>query len=236
MTNHYLCKMLYNICILSIIFVISASAQNQSTSEGTPKSGSMKNAWRLPRRGPNFIYFSKYSYYILKNSHTNSKVYQTVIDTYDQLYELHPERKYVLMECANKKGGKMTFHRTHQNGMSIDFMSPLVKKGEPKYYKGLGFFRYLMNFDANGCKRNNHKVRIDFDGITEHIYYLEKNARKNGLKISKVIFKINLKEQLLATEYGRKLKSMNIYFVQKLPKLVDNAHDDHYHVDFEELK
>lgn len=212
----------------------SAQSPLQSIAHGTPQKGSLEQAWRLPRKGKNYTYVSKFSYYLLRNSYTHSKVYKTILETYEKLYELHPERHYVLMECSNQKGGKMRFHRTHQNGMSVDFMSPLLKNGKPKYYKNLGMARYLMNFDAQGRKKNNPNVCIDFNAIAEHLYYLEKTARSNGLHIKKVIFKLELKEQLLATKYGKELQKMNIYFAQRLPKIVDIMHDDHFHVDFEE--
>ncbi|MBX9853264.1 MAG: hypothetical protein K2X86_16085 [Cytophagaceae bacterium] len=72
--------------------------------------------------------------------------------------------------------------------------------------------------------------------MAEHILLLEKHARKNGLKIKKVIFKIELKDDLFNTEYGKKLKAKGIYFAQVLTPILNKVHDDHYHIDFEELK
>lgn len=231
--------MFYRILVLFIVYRAHhcvAQTPPQSIAYGSPKEGSLEQAWRLPRKGINFTYVSRFSYYLFCNSYTHSKVYKTVLDTYDKLYQLHPERRYVLMECSNKKGGKMRFHRTHQNGLSIDFMSPLLKNGKPKYYKGLGMGRYLINFDKLGRKKSNRNVHIDFETLAEHLYYLEKTARNNGLRIKKVIFKLELKDQLLATKHGKELQKLNIYFAQKLPKVVDMMHDDHYHVDFEEIQ
>ena len=58
------------------------------------------------------------------------------------------------------------------------------------------------------------------------------DAYKKNMYVKKVIFKINLKDDLFKTKSGRKLKRKKIYFARKLPKIIDNLHDDHYHVDF----
>ena len=69
-----------------------------------------------------------------------------------------------------------------------------------------------------------------------HILALEKNARKNGLKIKKVIFNIGLKDKLFKSENGKLLKASGIYFAQNLTPTLNKLHDDHYHVDFEVTK
>ena len=93
-----------------------------------------------------------------------------------------------------------------------------------------------MNFDSKGKANINKNVEIDFNTMAKHIINLDKAARKNGLKARKVILKINLKDDLFKTEYGKKLKRMNIYFVRNLSIQIDKLHDDHYHVDFAFLK
>ena len=70
--------------------------------------------------------------------------------------------------------------------------------------------------------------------MAKHILALDKAARKEGLKIKKVIFKIELQNALFKTSSGKKLKQRGIYFVKVLPKLIDNLHDEHYHIDFME--
>jgi penicillin-insensitive murein DD-endopeptidase len=201
---------------------------------GEHHKGSIKNSYRFPRKGNNFRYFSKLSYYIMGNAYVNSKVHTSVLQTYEELDQKYPEKNFRLMECSKKKGGKMITHRTHQNGLSIDFMTPLLKKNKnQKHYDGLGFLRYTLDFNKHG--RRNKKVAIDFNTMAEHLLLLDKNARKNGLKIKKVIFKIDLKDELFNTEYGKKLKAKGIYFAQNLTPILNKVHDDHYHVDFEIL-
>jgi penicillin-insensitive murein endopeptidase len=206
----------------------------ESTSLGDYRNGKLVNGWRLPRKGKGFLYFSRFSYYILGNANVNSRVYRTVTGACEDLKTAYPSRKFIIMECANKKGGKMLLHRTHQNGLNVDFMSPLLKKkSRPKYFRGLGIFRYLLNFTDNGKSKINPAVTIDFDAMAAHLLTLDKHARKNGLRIKRVIFKMELKDELFSTEGGKRLASKGITFAQGLSRMVNNAHDDHYHVNFE---
>lgn len=225
---------------LIVLLAISIQAPGQqndngiSTSAGQHHKGSLKNGRRIPRKGTNFKYFSRLSYYILGSAHVHAKVHATVLDSYKNLEQKYPGRKFRIMECSKKKGGKMLLHRTHQNGLSIDFMTPLLSGNKKqKHYDRLGILRYTLDFDEEG--KRNSKVCIDFNTMAEHLLALEKHARRNGLKIKKVIFKIELKDDLFATEAGKKLKAKGIYFARILTPVLNKVHDDHYHVDFELL-
>ena len=207
--------------------------KGESISLGIYSNGSLKNAYLLPRMGKNFKCYSFLSYYILGREYVNSKVYKTVLDTYSEMEAKHPGRKFIYMETGRRKGGRPYPHGTHQNGLSVDFMSPLKEKDKPVYYNWIGIFRYTLNFDEDGKKKNNSNVEIDFNLMAEHLLILKKNAVQNGLRIKKVIFKTDLKDNLFQTEFGKKLKTSGIYFAQKLTPLLNKLHDDHYHVDFE---
>ncbi len=208
-----------------------------SKSEGKVSKGSLTNAYKIPYSGDNYSFFSPFSYYILRRSYVNSKVHKTIIDSYKQCETDCPGIKFRVMECSNKKGGKAFPHKTHQNGLSVDFMTPLVKNGKQyKFYDRIRIWRYLMNFDSKGNANINENIKIDFDAMAKHIINLDKSARKNGLKIKIVIFKLNLKDDLYKSKYGKKLKRRGIYFARHLSKKIDMLHDDHYHIDFEVLK
>ncbi|MEN0049851.1 MAG: hypothetical protein AAF806_22510, partial [Bacteroidota bacterium] len=134
----------------------------------------------------------------------------------------------------NKAGGKMLLHRTHQNGLSVDFMVP-KKRGEQqsKWLDWLGLWHYLLEFTDDGRSKINKNIEIDFETMGKHILALDRAARKNGLKINKVILKIELKDDFYATESGKKVKQKGIYFARSLSDIVNRVHDDHYHIDFE---
>lgn len=55
------------------------------------------------------------------------------------------------------------------------------------------------------------------------------------MKVKKLILKTDLKDEFYATEKGKKVKAKGIYLVQSLPKVINDVHDDHFHVDFEFL-
>ena len=228
---------------LLVFLGISAAPQIFHSNSGVSQSigpvnkGEIVNAYLLPYSGDNFRYFSPLSYYILGRAYVHSTVHQIVLDSYKQCETQCSGIKFRVMECSNKKGGKMRPHRTHQNGTSIDFKTPLMKKGKQhRSWDRIGLFTYALGFNKDGALSLNKKVSIDFETMAKHILETEKAARKNGMRIKKVIFKINLKDNLFATPSGKKLKKSGIYFAQNLPKSIDNLHDDHYHVDFEFLK
>lgn len=206
-----------------------------SKSSGTEANGTLVNGKLMPPSGANFCYFSDQSY-LAGRAYTNGKVKKSVLAMYASLAKKYPGRIFQLMECSNEKGGKIWPHHTHQNGLSVDFMMPLTKDSLP-YYKldDLGKEHYLLTFDDDGCYSNNKDVKIDFDIVAKQILILDEQARKNGLKIKKIIIKIELKDELFSTPNGKKLKAKGIYVVKALTPLINGLHDDHFHIDFEEI-
>jgi penicillin-insensitive murein DD-endopeptidase len=203
-----------------------------SKSTGTVAGGTLVNGKLMPWQGPNFKYFSEESY-VNGRAFVNGKVKATLLETYSAMALAYPETAFGLMECSNEKGGKIWPHHTHQNGMSVDLMTPLLKEGED--YVGLdslGAAHYSLEFDDQGRLSDDANVVINFDLVAAHILALEKQARKNGLKIAKVIFKLELLDELYATPNGKLLKASGIYFAKQLTPLINGLHDDHYHVDF----
>ena len=60
-----------------------------------------------------------------------------------------PTRKYLLMECSNKHGGKIFPHRTHQNGLSVDLSMPFIQNSKPYYgFDTLGGPHYFLDFNT----------------------------------------------------------------------------------------
>ncbi|WP_165903923.1 penicillin-insensitive murein endopeptidase [Hymenobacter gummosus] len=222
--------------VLSSYPQVTHRNQGESQAVGDYGRGRLVNGYLLPRRGPNFRCYSWLSYYVLGREYVHSRVYHTVLDAYQEMARQYPQRQFVYMETGRKRGGRPWPHRTHQIGLSVDFMSPLrTAGGAPKYYEGLGFARYLLNFDGQGRARLNREVSIDFDVLAAHVLVLDRQARRHGLRVSKVIFNTGLKDELFATKSGQKLKAAGIYFAQQLTPTLNRLHDDHYHVDFAPL-
>lgn len=206
--------------------------QGDSKSTGSRANGTLENAYLLPYDGANFKYFSPISYYWMDNAYCHSRLYHTVLQAYKTCQKTAKGTFFRFMEVANKTGGKMFLHRTHQQGLSIDFMVPKISgKEQTHFYDRLGLWHYLLNFDDKGALTAN--VKIDYEAMGNHILALDKAARKNGLKIKRVIFKLELKDDFYKSKSGRKVKNKGIYFAKNLSDTVNKFHDDHYHIDFE---
>ena len=112
-------------------------------------------------------------------------------------------------------------------------MVPKIRHQEPStFYDHLGVWHYLLQFDEKGRLNFQTSVQIDFETMGKHLIALDDAARNHGLRIKKVILKINLKDDFFKTESGKEIKRRGIYFAQALSPVVDKLHDDHYHVDF----
>ena len=208
------------------------SDSSKSTSKGTVSNGSLEHGQLFPFSGTNYHYFDTNSY-LANRCFVHSQVKACVLDAYGKLEKIAPDRLFGIMECSNEHGGKISPHRTHQNGLSVDFMTPLLKNGKP--YTDLDFAgaqHYLMNFDANGRYEEDLSVSIDFELMAQHLLTLIESAKNNGLTIEKVIWKMELRDELFATESGKKLQQSGIYITTNLTPLINALHDDHYHVDF----
>ena len=204
-----------------------------SQSVGTVAKGALKNGKLIPFKGHNFTYFDAQSY-LNGRAFLNDKVLTTVLNTYKEFEILLPQRMFYVMECSNQEGGELFPHRTHQNGLSVDFMMPLIKDGLPFYgLDTLGAEHYFLEFDEYGRYKKDESVSIDFNLVAQHILILNKLANLLNVSIVKVIINIDLKDELFVTPFGKILKESDIYIVQKLSPLINSLHDDHYHIDFE---
>jgi len=203
---------------------------------GTVSNGSLKNGTLIPFSGENYVYFDTTSY-LTGRAFTHQLVAKSVVESYEMMFSLGETRIFRVMEFSNQHGGKIFPHRTHQNGRSVDLMMPLIQNNKPYYHlDSLGISHYFLEFDKQGKYVEDPTVSIDFNLTAQHLLVLDEVARKNGLRINKVIFNTDLKDDLYATENGMKLKAGTIYITRNLSPLINALHDDHYHVDFEPLK
>lgn len=225
------------ICLVAAIVVAAPHLlyrnRGESTSRGTVGNGSMANSHLLRYRAGNASYFSPVSYFLMGNCYVHSRLYRTLEDTYAECKNTCQGYQFRVMECSGKMGGKLTLHKTHQNGLSVDFMVPKVKYGrQSQMFDRIGLWHYLLEFDEEGRLELDQNIRIDFETLGKHILALDDASKANGLFIKKVILKINLKDDLFQTVPGREIRRRGISFAKSLPPAVDRLHDDHYHVDF----
>ncbi|MSQ59082.1 MAG: hypothetical protein EXR36_05415 [Betaproteobacteria bacterium] len=105
-----------------------AGAVAESTCYGTVAKGRLENAVSLPVKGANFIAYSLLAAVLWRN-HLHSKVKEIVVATYAAMERSIPSKVFVYGETGWAAGGRIRPHRTHQNGLSIDFMVPVTNQG-----------------------------------------------------------------------------------------------------------
>jgi len=217
-----------NVLIVLIVICGSAtSSAKESTCYGTSKHGRLDGGIKLPSDGPNFEAYSLVGK-TLGRTYLHSKVHRIVVDTYKKLETEAPGKVYIYGETGKEEGGPFWPHKTHQNGLSVDFMVPVVDKNGvsvPLPTNAFNKWGYDIEFDRSG-KYDDY--RLDFEAMAAHLVALHKTAKAAGVKIRRVIFDPKMQKYLFKTTHGRYLKR-HLTFSKKRSWV---RHDEHYHVDF----
>jgi len=205
-----------------------AWADEPSRCYGTTSNGRLENGWKLPAGGPNFSAYSAAGR-LLGRTYVHSSVHAVILEAYSETARVLPETVFVYGEAGKKNGGVFDPHKTHRNGLSMDFMVPVRNKGGRSVPLPTSVFNkwgYEHEFDGNGALGD---LSIDFDAIAEHIYQLHRAATKRGGGLWRVILAPELRLHLRSSDRWPFLEG-NIRFSKK-PSWV--RHDEHYHVDFD---
>jgi len=204
----------------------AASSSAASTCHGAVNHGSIEGSVQLPSEGNNFAAYSALGAAMGRN-YVHSEVSAIVLEAYAKLERAAPGAQYVYGETGFAHGGRFRPHRTHQNGLSVDFFVP-VRDGAGKPVRlptpVAKRFGYGIEFDQDA---RYGEYRIDFAAMAEHLYQLDQAARARGRGIALVIFDSSYLPRLLDTPRGPDLKQLN--FMKGKPWV---RHDEHYHVDF----
>lgn len=213
--------------LLAIATIFSSSTACASTCFGTVAKGRLAEGVQLPPSGRNYTAYSSLGV-ALGRTYVYDAVGSVILDAYRQLEKSRPGVMYVYGETGFASGGAFRPHRTHQAGLSVDFMVPVLDRaGRPAELprNTANRYGYGLEFDSRGRLGN---LTIDFEAIAEHLLQLRKAAATHGISIQRVIFDQSLMSSLLATRAGPALRS-TIPFMQGKPWI---RHDEHYHVDF----
>ena len=226
--------MLRNIrCLLLAIALLAESAHadaqqgDRSRCFGSVSQGRLEHASKLPVTGANFQAFSGAAA-ALGRTHTHSRVQAIVLDAYAAIAAQQPELRFVYGEASWPQGGRLRPHRTHQNGLSIDFFVPVrdaAGRSVPIPTSPFTRFGYDLEFDQHG---RLGELQIDFEALAEHLFQLQQAARKREAGIALVILDTRYLPALNATRRGRALRQQ----LNFLPRQAWVRHDEHYHVDF----
>ena len=205
----------------------TAMAQERSTCFGTTSDGSLENGWKLPLNGANFTAYSIIGS-MAGRTYVHSDVYEVLLNSYQVLASSIPGKVFVYGETGKKDGGSFEPHKTHRNGLSVDFMVPVVDKSGhsvPLPTNVLNKWGYGIEFDASGQYKD---LTIDAESMVEHLYQLHRTAEEQGVRIWRVIFAPELQPLLHSTTRWPYLRE-KVEFSERRSWV---RHDEHYHVDF----
>jgi penicillin-insensitive murein endopeptidase len=198
-----------------------------SQSVGTTANGHLVHGKRLPNGGANFQAYSRLGTALGRNA-VHGQVRDAVLEAYATLARTQPGLVFVYGETGWPDGGRLRPHRTHRNGLSVDFFVPVRDRAGasvPLPTWPWTRFGYDIEFDATGRAGD---LAIDDAAIVAHLDALDAAARRHGLRIERVIFDPSLQPALFAAPGGAGLR-------QRVPFMPGQAwvrHDEHYHVDF----
>lgn len=213
---------------LAVITLLPTSAIcATSICYGTPSNGHLEGGVQLAKSGPNFEPYSSLGV-AAGRTYVHSKVANVISGAYAVLARSKPELKYVYGESGWKDGGRIKPHRTHQNGLAVDFMVPVRDAGGKSVALPSSVwnkFGYDIEFDSKG---RFEELSIDFEALAEHLYALHFAAKAKGVGLRRVIFDPVFLPRLYKTRRGEFIKN-NISFMKGQVWI---RHDEHYHVDF----
>lgn len=206
---------------------VAFCVQARSVCHGTPARGSLEHGVPLPRSGANFAAYSAFGT-SLGRTYVHDQVRDVVVDAYASLRRSAPGKVFVYGETGLRNGGAFPPHKTHQNGLSVDFFVPVLDARGVSVRlpsKPDNRFGYDIEFDHAGRYR---EYRIDFEAMALHLQSLEQAAARRDVGLRVVIFDNTLQRKLFESMHGRDLRSQ-IAFSTRKPWV---RHDEHYHVDF----
>jgi penicillin-insensitive murein endopeptidase len=194
---------------------------------GTVSNGRLEGGVKLPGEGSNFTSYSTLGVAVGR-TYVHSKVAGIIITAYAALGREKPSTTYVYGETGWSSGGRIRPHRTHQNGLSVDFFVPVQNaagKSVPLPTSVTNKLGYDIEFNVNA---KYEEFTIDFEATAEHLYQLHLAAKAAGAGIALVIFDSGFLPKLFATKRGPYLQK-ELPFMKGKPWV---RHDEHYHVDF----
>ena len=214
--------------LLLILIVFSSEViSDESICYGTTSNGRLENGVQLPASGENFESYGAIAR-LAGRTYVHSSVREIILAAYEDLKITQPGKVFKYAETGLEEGGQFKPHKTHRNGLSVDFIVPVKDEAGNSVYlptNPFNKFGYSIEFDKAG---NYEEFSMDYEALAAHIVALHRESKKKGYDLWRVIFDPELQPRLFKTQYGEYL-TQNIQFSKK-PSWV--RHDEHYHVDF----
>ena len=179
----------------------------------------------------------------LGRQYAHHKVILTLEAAFEELHELTGQT-FDIAEIGDQDGGRFVPHQTHQYGLSVDIMTPMMIASKPARLTTdpLSMYGYCWHIDDKTHHLNGRKwdvqpgnkypqimnwlcptipwksdKEVDFRTLKLMIDVLKKHARRQGGRVKYVIVDPSFKAKL---QVGVPLRTAKI------------DHDDHIHVEF----
>lgn len=165
---------LLNAVLYGVLFIILSSPANGGanpdnstvTSQcfGTTANGALLHGVDLPYKGDNFVGYSRIAR-LAGRTYVHSSVRDIVLASFQELAKSMPDTVFKYAETGFKDGGQFKPHKSHRNGLSVDFMVPVTNtKGESVHLPTHPFnkFGYNIEFDAQS---RYDDYRIDYEAL-----------------------------------------------------------------------
>lgn len=220
-------KSIASYALITLFSVAAVANDNASVCYGTTFSGHLVNGVQLPKEGNNFTNYSHLAR-VAGRTYVHSSVRDIIVAAYASLEVEQPTKVYKYAETGFKNGGRFKPHKTHRNGLSVDFMTPVTDNTGASVHLPTNLSNKLgYNIEFDEVDQYNG-LSIDYTALAAHIVALHKQATIQGYDVWRVIFDPVLQPKLYDTHYADYLKQ-NIQFSKKRSWV---RHDEHYHVDF----
>lgn len=203
-----------------------SAAPAASTCFGTPAKGRLADGCRLPASGADFAAYSLEGVRAGR-TYVHCSVAAIVADAYADAGKQLPGVQFVYGETGKAHGGDFSPHRSHQNGLSVDFFVPVRDaRGRPGSltFTSRNRWGYDLELDRRGRLGS---LAIDFEAVGVHLLALAKAAERRGFGLRRIYFDTTLQEQLHRTSIWPQLEALPFSTTQGWWR-----HDEHYHVDF----
>ena len=213
--------------ILMLLGLANSVFGNESICYGTTAKGRLAGGVRLPSSGPNFVSYGSIPE-LIGRTYVHSKVRDVIVTAYRALETEQPGKVFKYAETGTELGGKFPPHKTHQNGLSVDFMVPVLDDDGDSVHlptHALNRYGYDIEFDDRG---RFGEYEIDFEALGAHVVALHEAARAHDVGIWRVLFDPALQPYLYETRYGDYIRS-NVEIPAKRSWV---RHDEHVHIDF----
>jgi penicillin-insensitive murein endopeptidase len=213
--------------LLFLLCLVVPTSATESICYGSTSKGRLEGGVQLPSSGSNFVSYGSIPE-LIRRTFVHGKVRDVVVAAYEILETEQSGKIFKYAETGAKLGGEFPPHKTHQNGLSVDFMVPVLDDSGQSVHlptHALNRYGYDIEFDDRG---HYGEYRIDYDALGAHIVALHKAAKSRAVGIWRVLFASKLQPYLYKTRYGDYIRS-NISIPAKRSWV---RHDEHIHVDF----